>query len=110
MAREFRIRTCLECANYVHRHTEVVGHKPDPECSCILIPDVVEHDHTCKLHPDVMKDWWEKHAHKTRKEMTPDIQLDCYELPEQLRLLDDCINKADEILEYLNKKEKDESK
>ena len=100
MAREFRIRTCLECANYVHRHTEVVGHKPDPECPCILIPDVVEHDHTCKLHPDVMKDWWEKHAHKTRTEMTPDIQLDCYELPEQL----------DEILEYLDKKEKDESK
>ena len=42
--------------------------------------------------------------------MTPDIQLDCYELPEQLRLLDDCINKADGILEYLDKKEKDESK
>ena len=71
MAREFRIRTCLECANYVPRHTEVIGNKPDPECPCILVPD---------------------------------------ELPEHLRLLDDCINKAEEILDYLDKKEKDESK
>ena len=49
MAREFRIRTCLECANYVHRHTEVVGHKPDPEWPWILSADGVVHDDTCKV-------------------------------------------------------------
>lgn len=110
MAREFRIRTCLECANYVPSHSKVIGNKPDPECPYILVPDVKEYERTCKINPEVMENWWKKYAHLTRNEMTPDMQLSCYELPEHLRLLDDCINKADEILEYLDKKEKDESK
>lgn len=97
-----RCRTCLECAKYIPAHEEVQGRIE--EFSGFFVPNIVKIPHTCKEHPEVMEDWWNKYADIPTNLLTKDLELPCFELTEYGKCLDNCINLAEEILDGLNKK------
>ena len=95
------VHTCLMCKCYVPKETKVVGRKDMGLWLEPIWEDVPAH---CTKCDNVRKEWFEKYGNLTSKQLTEDMQLPCFELPEYLNTLDSCITLAEEILTDLNKK------
>jgi hypothetical protein len=75
----------------------------------VLEPKMIEVPHKCKKHPRLFKKWWEKNANIPYNQLNKEENHPpCYELPEHLQLLDNCINLSEQILKELNNKNDEE--
>jgi hypothetical protein len=98
--------TCLSCKNYKPTETKVVGRKL--ECNgMISVPVYKEIPEHCDKHPRYFKKWWKENGPKKRDECT---QPKCLELIDSIKALDEMIILTNEILDELEKLEKDDNK
>lgn len=92
---------CLTCANYRPKETKADGWVET--LPGFKEPNYVEVPRHCEKCNEVMTAWFEKYGNMTSKSLPKEAELSCYEPPEDLLLLDACIEKAKEVLEIIEK-------